>query len=953
MPVPGRIPRLHGRDADLGVLREALDGAVAGHLTVVSVEGEAGIGKSRLLAEALDVARVGGLQVVGGQAVEFERTRPFGVWTDTLRCSPSPSDPRRAGIAALLAPQPGAAGSITVSSDPGLQFQAVDAFVELVEELAHRQPLVIGLDDLQWADPSSLLALAAVARRLTHAPVALLGCMRPAPRTRELQRALAILDDAGARTLQLGELTDQAVHDLVTDVLGAAPGNQLLSDVSGAGGNPLFVTELLSAIGDEPAVRTVNGRAEVSGSVLPPSLRLTILRHLSYLPDDALEALRPASVLGTSFAVSDLSTTTARAVLDLSAALGPAISAYVLVDDGDRLRFRHDLIRDALYADIPHSVRLGLHREAGQRLARDDAPVLQVAEHLARGATRGDAEAVAWLTRAAREAASTSPGGAAELLERAIDLAGPTGPGRDQLLAERASSLWWVGHLTDAEATCRALLGRDHDQRASEQARICLARVLIAQGRMSDALPELERVLQSPTLTPAGRAAAWGWVSMVRGSIGDLDGAAAAATTAMSAAPVGEHVARSVALNSLAAAAEHRGEPGRGLQLIDDAVSRADRSPDRVGHRFPVHVTRGHILLELDRFADARSTLQTGRRISEDLGTRWALPSCEVFLALERFQAGEWDDAIAHFETGLDLAEETGERYSMALGYSIMALIALHRGDLARAAAAVDLGDGLATRGPRYRDQWLGWVRALLHETNGDERRGYATLSDCWDRCASAGLAIEYPLLGPDLVRLALATGEGGRARLVADAVAELSAAQQQVPSMAAAALRCRGLLTGDAEPLLAAVELYARSPRPLALALAAEDAGAALVRTDAVAARPLLDRALDGFQRLDAARDIARVEARLRRLGVRRGRRGPRARPRTGWGSLTPTERRVVDLVAEGLSNPQIGERLYLSRRTVQTHVSHVFAKLDVSSRAQLAAEATRARPPRSVADR
>jgi DNA-binding CsgD family transcriptional regulator len=139
-------------------------------------------------------------------------------------------------------------------------------------------------------------------------------------------------------------------------------------------------------------------------------------------------------------------------------------------------------------------------------------------------------------------------------------------------------------------------------------------------------------------------------------------------------------------------------------------------------------------------------------------------------------------------------------------------------------------------------------------------------------------------------------------------------------------------------------VDALAQGPRPLELALAAEDAGAAAARKGAEDAVPLLRQALEVQERLGAARDAARVEARLRELGVRRGRRGVR-RPRTGWESLTPTERTVVDLAAEGLSNPQIGERLYISRRTVQTHLASVFAKLDISSRVQLAAEAARRR--------
>jgi DNA-binding CsgD family transcriptional regulator len=198
-------------------------------------------------------------------------------------------------------------------------------------------------------------------------------------------------------------------------------------------------------------------------------------------------------------------------------------------------------------------------------------------------------------------------------------------------------------------------------------------------------------------------------------------------------------------------------------------------------------------------------------------------------------------------------------------------------------------------------------------------------------------------MLGADLVRLALAREEQGRARDVAAAVTELADENQEVSSLAGAALRCRGLAEDDAEVLHSAVRAYARGSRPLELALASEEAGTAFARQGGRdRARPLLEQAIGIYERLEAARDLARAEAALREAGIRRGRRGARNRPHTGWQSLTPTEHTVADLVAEGLSNPQIGERLYISRRTVQTHLVHVFAKLDITSRTQLAAEVT-----------
>jgi DNA-binding CsgD family transcriptional regulator len=163
---------------------------------------------------------------------------------------------------------------------------------------------------------------------------------------------------------------------------------------------------------------------------------------------------------------------------------------------------------------------------------------------------------------------------------------------------------------------------------------------------------------------------------------------------------------------------------------------------------------------------------------------------------------------------------------------------------------------------------------------------------------------------------------------------------------MTGAALHCQGLVEDDAEILQAAAAAYARGSRPLGLALACHDAGAVFARNGhAGRVRPLLDQAIGIYERLGAARDLARAEATLRQIGISRGRRGARQRPQVGWHSLTPTEHTVAGPVAEGLSNPQIGQRLYISRRTVQAHLAHVFAKLDISARAQLADEVTRQR--------
>jgi DNA-binding CsgD family transcriptional regulator len=953
---------LRGRGPEVEILGEVLDRVSAGRPALALIEGEAGIGKTRLLDGALEDARVRGMQVAWGRAEELEQNRPFGLVAAAFGCERSSADPRRAAIAELLASHAGDRGSITVTSDPSLLFQAVDAFADLVEALALAGPLVIGLDDLQWADSSSLLALGAAVRRMAGLPVALLGCLRPLPDSADLDRLTRLLDKAGGRRICLAPLPAQAVHDLVADAVAAEPGPALLAEAAGAGGNPLFVTELVGALLQEGTIRVVGGRAEVTQASLPPTLRLTILRRLSFLPDETLQALRAASVLGSSFSLIDLATVTGGSVLELSVALADAARAGVVEDDGSRLRFRHDLIRDAIYQDLPGGVRLALHREAGQRLAAAGASALQVAEQLARAATPGDAEAIRWITRAAREAVATSPDGAASLLARAAGLMDPADPGRDALLAEQAGCLMWAGRLAEAEAIWRVLLARDHDPSVTAWARICLGRTLLAGGRARDALYELEGAAGSAAPGSAELATAQALESFVRLSLGDLDGAWSAASAAQSAGPpacgrqdataartslsVAAQLPTRIVIPSLALAAQLRGDLSMALQITDDEARRADRSPDRLGHTYPVLWVRGLILIELDRLEEARSTLQAGMRLAEDRGVQLHLPSYQVYLAFERFTAGDWDDALVEAQAGLELAEEVGETYTRVYGQIMRSLILLHRNDLPGARGAAEAAEAeLSGTAPRYRSHWAQWARALILEADGQAGQAYAVLAGCWDWCARQGLALEYRALGPDLIRLALAGGDRERARAAVAAVAGL-AGRNQVPSLAAAALRCRGLADDDAEMLAAAVQAYQPGIRPLELAGACEDAGAAYARQgDPDRARPLLEQALAIYEQLDAGRDLARAEAALRQAGIRRGRRGPRGRPQFGWASLTPAEQAVADLVADGLTNPQIGARLYISRRTVQTHLVHVFAKLDIASRAQLAAQVARHR--------
>ena len=934
-------PTLRGRDDEVGLLRSALDRAVAGHLSVVVIEGEGGIGKSRLLSLALQDARERGCHVASAKAEEMEQNRPFGVIAAALGCARGADDGPRAAIADLIsAPDHRDHAGLTVSSDPGLQFRVVDALCDVVESMALDRPVVLGLDDLHWADPSSLVTLGALARTAVGLPVALILCCRPFPRPPALLRLFESLEHGDLQRLALGHLAEGDVRDVVAELVGAAPGPGLLGVVAGAAGNPLFVGELLNAIAREGSLHTADGHAEVTGAALPPSLHLTILGRLSSLPEDAIQVLRAASLLGSTFSIAELATVRDRPVSDLMPAVEVAISSGVLDERGVLLQFRHDLIREAVYADMPSSLRVALHREAATRLADAAAPATRVADQFARGATRGDREAIEWLTRAARDAESTSPETAAELLERAVGLMEDSDPGRDLLVVERADSLMSAGRVTEAVATCQALVERSSHPEADAPARLRLGAALMVNGRPREALGVLETVSTSAVVTEEMRALGLSESSFASLWLGDFDTAEKTAEQAESMARMCDHHrAATGALATRSVVACMRGRLAESIELSDEAVVAADLSPGRIGHAFPVYASRGWILMEQDRHAEARQALYTGRRICEELGVRWPLATYQAYLAVERFVIGQWDDAVAELEAGIALAEETGVTYAIKPSLSAQAMIRLYRNDLPGARRAVHDAEALADQGSRLFDYRVLLARALLLEAEGDTDQAYAALADRWRLCRSVGMAIDYPAVGPDLVRLARAVGDRDLAEEVTAAAQEV-AEHTQVPSMIGSALRCRSLLTDDLDAATRAVDAYAEGQRLLEVALACEEAAELAARLgDSDRARALMEQAGSVFEQLDASRGVLRVDAALRSHGVRRGRRGARGRPAQGWESLTPTEGTVADLVAEGLSNPQIAERLFISRRTVQTHVGHIFTKLDIGSRAQLAA--------------
>jgi DNA-binding CsgD family transcriptional regulator/tetratricopeptide (TPR) repeat protein len=909
-----------------------------GHRTVALIGGEPGIGKTRLLTAGLAHAADQGIRVISGEADELGRHQPFAALAEALAREPDGS--ALAPVHLLLRGQD---DGRRAGGHGDLTFQVVDGLVAAFEELSSAGPIVFALEDLHWADPSTLRVLRSMVRRLCDRPVGFLATVRRLPRSRELQGLLDTLVAEGAEAISLEPLPDDAVVALAATLIGARPGPRLRSRLASTGGNPLLVIEYLRALADDRAILQVDGTAETDNDALEPALRATILRRLGRVGDAAGRLLEIASVLGTSFRLADLAAITSRPAAELLAPVREAMRAGLVADDGDHLVFRHELVREAIYSDLPSAVRKDLHREAGQVLARSGAPVGRIAEQLALGAPVGDAETVKWLRTAARQAARGSPVAAASLLERALRIGGPQSPERQAITAELIPLLVMTGRLTEYERL-RETLGPEDVLDPPQLAgyRLGVAHALVRRGRWRDAAEQLAPANRQPAGGPP--ALALGPRSFIQLVAGNVGAAARDAAASLAAAEQTSSQAGTVtALMTLTWVKAAAGDLEEAVVLGSRAVAVARRSTSLfAGFLFP-HLCLGGALMDADRHEEADAAFHAGIARAHELLTPAWLPYYHAGLAIKSFHTGAWDDARSAAETALTLGEETLTRWTHQ-PYALLARIALARDDLPAAAEAARAACAeLGELPPAMGANWALWAQALVAEAEGARDDAVELMTRAWHTVPELRHLFGNRLIPADTVRLALAAGDQNLATHVTAAV-EALADRIGSPAASAAALRCRGLLNDDPETLLRAATTYQHSARIFEHALACADAAVALARAGrATEARPMLDRALAGYHRLGATRESARAIAMLREHGIRRGERGPRRRAATGWPALTRTELAVTRLVAEGLTNRRVAARLFISRYTVETHLKHIFAKLEVTTRAELTAIAIR----------
>ena len=468
-----------------------------------------------------------------------------------------------------------------LSYSPDQRFWLLRELQESLERAALRSPMLISIDDVQWADAATLVALSTLPRHLAPHRILWLLAVRSGEWSPAVRAAMTRLQ-GDAVTITLDPLDEAAVASVATDMLGGTPEPALLRVLQGVQGQPFLLTELLRGLRDEQLVEVDDGIAGIAGTQLPVRFLDSVNDHLSRLSPGARDALQLASVLGRRFSADELAAIAGTSSPAILAALREAMAAGLVIEDSGRLAFRHDLVREAVEASLPRTVRQSLRRRAVDVLLRDGTPPVEIAELVMEVAQPGDRRAIGILRQAAAETAHVSPTIASQLSRRALDLLPRGDPGRGSLVAETIAYIVQAGHAAEAVTLISAVAGDLADPAAEAEARLSLA-ILSMQYAPADVVEQCQRAL-SLTGVPSGlRIQLLSFLSLGLDLLGDVAAAQAPALEAAQTARATGDLANEVV--TLVPRAAHALAVGEWRQALDFAGEAADAGTAWMGWR--------------------------------------------------------------------------------------------------------------------------------------------------------------------------------------------------------------------------------------------------------------------------------------------------------------------------------------------------------------------------------
>jgi DNA-binding CsgD family transcriptional regulator len=940
LPSGGSTVLLLEREAQVAALQALADAARGGDGRFAVIEGSAGIGKSRLLTEARAIAGSAGMRVLGARGGELEGGFAYGIVRqlfDALLASASP-DLRReflSGPAALSEPLFGAS-RLTASQDASAEgsFALLHGLYWLAANVAFQQPTLFAIDDLHWADSPSLRWLLYLTRRLEGVPLLVAaGARPPEGESRDPALVAELIADPEAAAIRPGPLGCASIAVLARELHGLEPDDVFCAALETAtGGNPLFIGAVLDAVareGTTPTAEQVPRLLEIGAQGVSRVVGLRLAR----LPPQALALLRAASILGDGTELRQAAALAGVEAGELGAAAVTLVRLGLLRRE-DPLEFFHPVVRSAVYETLDVVERDAAHRSAAELLLEAGAQPESAAGHLLRVAPQNDSFVVSTLRQAAeRSLAQGAAEAAVGYLSRA--LAEQIAPARAEVLVE----LGFAERRTNGPAAADHLsagleLLADRSRRCAVA--LELGRALWFTDRIADALAVFERALdevdrkRDPDLHELLLAelisSAW-WVAqtypIAEAKIGELD------LDALHGGLGSEML--------LATMAHYEYRLGlrreRAIELARRALAPGNLlASGSLAFIYAVTALRGSGLPD-EAVSILNEAVAQARRRGDVFNVAYML----MWRGQCQTDRGDLRAAVADLNEAIDLSVAHGMLSAWPYNIGFLARALLEQGEAREAARVIEQGD-FPEQLPldQFHLVYVGVYRGRLRIETGSPARGV-------DELLQVGETVRrLPFDNPSCVPWRGGAAEGLRlldrkdeARALADEELALARGWGD-PIAIGASLRVLGLVEGGTPGiglLREAVEVLAGSEARLEHARALVDLGAALRRANRrTEARERLRAGVDLARRVGALGLAGRANEEIAATGAR-----PRKVIQTGLDALTASERRVAQLAAEGMSNREIAQTLFVTIKTVEVHLSHAYRKLEISSRAQL----------------
>jgi DNA-binding CsgD family transcriptional regulator len=952
--------RLLERDRELELISGLIADARAGVGRVLLFAAASGVGKTSLLDAARGCALDAGMQVLRARGGELERGFAFGAVRQLFEpwlasALPTEREMVVAGAARLSLGLFGGARAEGGAAPEDQAFAVVHGLYWLVANLAARRPLLLLADDVHWWDAPSLRFLAYLIPRVEELPVIVAAASRPWEPGAERELLAHIERQPGVLTLVPRALSERATREVTVAAFADADDEFCRACHRATRGNALLVHELLAALASEGITSARGFGARVTG-LGPVSVSCAVLPRLLRLGPGAVELARAVAVLGAS---AELRHAAALAGLDAerAAVLVDELAAADILVGAHPLGFVHPIVGAAIYADVPAAGRARWHARAARLLDAGGAPVGQVATQLLRSEPEADGFAVEALRAAAAQAVvHGAPEIAASYLARARAEPAPTHE-QVQLLLELAAAQAQT-HDRAAIDTLTDALAQSADPRERARAAVPLGNLLMLAGEMDagervmavafaelDALSDQTASDRDLLLAVAAERCT---AARLSNSLPDRRVQALVSAAAADEAKLESPGERAIAAIAAGEACVRDTPAARVAALAIRALGGDELKPE-LGLSSTAFVPVVCALMTVDRFAEAERVFAQVLELARAAGSVRAYVNVRAVRPFGLYLAGRLREAEVDAREALELA---GQHAVALLPYAVAFLL-----DTLIDRGATDEADAVLAETALDREVPPVFPSTMLLARRGRLRRAEGRLAEALadlEACGKQMLAGDAtsPGLAPWRSEAAFvhhALGEKQAARRLVSEELELARAIG-LPRCVGVALRTQGLISGGPEGLVMlerAVETLAGSPARLEHARALCDLGAARRRArQRVTAREPLRQALEAAHRLGADALAERARTELLATGAR-----PRRPHRTGRDALTPSERRVCEMAAHGLSNRVIAQSLFVTLRTVEVHLNHAYAKLDIPSRAHLAAALTKdSQPPSSV---